>query len=363
MSGPRRSTVPLLALAGAAALAIRIAVLWTFPGNFDSKSFGLAARTAARGGDLYDGGVPYNYAPVWAQALRGLASLGEMANVDLIRMIGLTLTAADLVTAFLVYRLCRERLGRHRAALAGLIFFANPVSVLLSSYHGQFDNVSILFLLAALLLVRREKAAGAAASLSLALCVKHITWFHPLLFAVRRRPRISLALAAAPYVAFLASFLPYRESWRSIRGAVFGYRAHTTIYGVDWLVGLFPGLPRSLPTILFVAAMAAAVLLLGLADVEIARASLILMLVQLVFLPGFGRQYCVWPIALGALFPSPGYLLYTLVGAGFLMYWLPDWNGTWFSAIFWLGWEISALLADRSRKRNSETPRILLAGA
>jgi hypothetical protein len=231
MSGPRRSAVPLLALAGAAALAIRIAVLWTFPGNFDSKSFGLAARTAARGGNLYDGGVPYNYAPVWAQVLRGLAALGEMWNVDLIRMIGLTLTAVDLATVFLVYRLCRERLGRHRAALAGLIFFANPVSVLLSSGHGQFDNVAIFFLLAALLLVRREKAAGAAAaaSLSLSLLVKHVMWFHPLLFAIRRRPRISLALAAAPYVVFLGSFLPYRESWRSIRGAVFGYRAHTTI--------------------------------------------------------------------------------------------------------------------------------------
>jgi hypothetical protein len=347
-------------------LAIRIAVLWSFPGNFDSKSFGLAAETAARGGDLYDGRVPYNYSPVWAQALRGLAALGERWNVDLIRMIGLALTAVDLVTAFLVYRLCRDRFDRRRAALAGLIFFANPVSVLLSSDHGQFDNVSILFLLAALLLVRRQKAArgaAAAVSLSLSLCVKHVTWFHPLLFAVRRRPRISLALAAAPYVAFLASFLPYRESWRNIRGAVFGYRAHTTVYGMDWLAGLFPGLPRSLPTILFVLAMATAVLLLALADVEICRASLILMLVQLVFLPGFGRQYCVWPIALGALFPSPGYLLYTLVGAGFLLYWLPDWNGTWFSAIFWLGWEISALFASRSRKRNSETPRILLAGA
>ena len=361
MTGRRARPALLLALA-AAALAIRLALLWSYPGNFDSKSFGLAAEAAGRGEDLYDGHLPYNYGPLWAQVLRGLAALGALWNLDLIRMIGLTLTAADLVSAFLIYRLCRRRLPPERAALAGLLFFANPASVLISSQHGQFDNVSILFLLVALLLVGRDRTAGTATagSLALSLCVKHVTWFHPLLFAARRRPRISAALAAVPYLVFLGSFLPYRQSWRSIRGAVFGYRAHTTIYGVDWLFGLFQGVPRVLPTIVFVAAMAAAIPLL--ADVEITRASLVLMLVQLVFLPGFGRQYCVWPIALGALFPSAGYLLYTLVAAGFLLYWLPDWNGTWFAAIFWLGAEVRAL-AGRRAGRSADTSEALLAGA
>jgi len=49
----------------------------------------------------------------------------------------------------------------------------------------------------------------------------------------------------------------------------------------------------------------------GRRSVEIARASLLLFLVILVFAPGFGRQYCVWPIALGwALLAGVGGFVY-----------------------------------------------------
>jgi hypothetical protein len=73
----------------------------------------------------------------------------------------------------------------------------------------------------------------------------------------------------------------------------------------------------------------------------------------MIFLPGFARQYCVWPIALGALFPGAGYLLYTVIAAGFLLgasqefgsapSWLPGWYGPWWAAIVWLLLEVRTL--------------------
>ncbi len=67
---------------------------------------------------------------------------------------------------------------------------------------------------------------------------------------------------------------------------------------------LLPGVPDWAPVPIFFAAVAVAIVLLS--RVELASASLRLFLVILVFAPGFGRQYCVWPIALGALFAGPG---------------------------------------------------------
>ena len=91
-------------------------------------------------------------------------------------------------------------------------------------------------------------------------------------------------------------------------------------------------------------------------EAGLARGSLGPFLVMLVFLPGFGRQYCVWPVALGALFPGAGLLVFTAVSTGFLARgffpfegapaWLPGWYGPWWSALLWL------LLELRSARKN-----------
>jgi hypothetical protein len=342
-----------------AALAVRLALLFSFPGNFDSESFRIVAVIAERGGDIYTETDRYNYSPLWAEVLRLLDRARAAARLDLTRAIGLTLTAADLATAVLLYLLARRRFGPRRCALVALLFFANPVSVLLSSFHGQFDNLSILFLLAAILASREGETPGplTIASLSLSLCLKHVTWFHPLLFSWRRGRRFSLAAGTLPYALFFASFVPYWPSWRNIVDHVFLYRGHQYVYGLSALLPLFPGMASWVLTAVLLLAMLAAFVLL--APVEISRASLLLFLVQMIFLPGFARQYCAWPVALGALFPSAGYFLYTLVATGFLLDWLPDWNGIWWAAIGWLFWEVFA--ASRRRVLAADSPALLFA--
>jgi hypothetical protein len=357
-SRPGRIFLSVCAAAFFAALAIRLGLLFAYPGNYDSESFSLVAAIAARGGDIYAETDRYNYSPAWGQVLRGLDRARGAAGLDLTRAVGLLLTAADVATAALLYSLAGGRFGPRRSALVALLFFANPVSILISSFHGQFDNLSILFLLVAILVSRRGESRGplTIASLSLSLCVKHVTWFHPLLFAWRGRRRFSLAAGTLPYAVFLASFLPYWPSWRNIAEHVFRYRGLTSYYGLDELLLVFPDMPFwVLPAVLLLAMLAAVV---WLAPVEISRASLLLFLVQMIFAPGFGRQYCVWPVALGALFPGAGYFLYTVVTTGFLVRgmpgigaaapWLPGRYGPRWAAIAWLLWEVRASSRQRT---------------
>lgn len=254
---------------------------------------------------------------------------------------------ADAATAWAVYLLARRRRPAS-APLAALLFFANPVPILVSSHHLQFDGLSILFLLAAILLSDSGRDLGAAASLSVSLLVKHVTAVHPLLF--RRRGGIrGWAPAVLPYLVFAASFLPYAASWRRIVSNVFLYRGLTGNYGIEAIV-LLPGVPEWAPLAIFAAAVIIAVRLLR--TVELARASLLLFLVVLVFAPGFGRQYCVWPIALGAVFGGAGFYLYSVVAGAFLAGLLfpaaraalplPGWYGPFWAALAWLAWELRA---------------------
>lgn len=338
----------LLAAGFAAALAVRLGLLLSFPGNYDTESYDLVASIAARGGDPYAETTRYNYSPVWAHVLVGMRSLAAATGIRPMILVGLLLLAGDIATAVLIYRMARARKGRLAPALAALAFFFNPVSILISSYHLQFDSLAILLLLASIALFERAKELPAAMALSASLLVKQVTALHPLLF--RRRPGWrGLLPVALPYAAFVASFLPYAASSNRILEQVVMYRGLTAVYGFESLL-VASGAPDWVPVLLFAAVVAYAIVRLG--RVELTRACLFLYLVVLIFAPGFGRQYCVWPIALGALVSGPGFFLFSGVAGAYLvgeglrpagaMGLLPGWYGPWWAAIFWLAWEVRA---------------------
>jgi hypothetical protein len=335
----------LLAAGFLAALAIRVALLLTVRANYDTESYDIVTEIARRGGDPYAETDRYNYSPLWSRVLLGTAFAADLTGLRRTTVLGLLLLAGDAATSALIFLLARRRRSGLAAGLAALSFFGNPVSVLVSSAHLQFDGLAILFLVGAVVLSEKGRDFSAAASLSLSLLVKHVTALHPPLF--RRRPGLrGWVPVVAPYVVFLASLAPYAASWREIRDRVLLYRGLTYQYGFEALLLL--GVPEWVPIALFAAAVVAA--LVWLRRVELVRASRLLFLVILVFAPGFGRQYCVWPIALGAVGGGLGYALYSVVAGAFVLREiyrptslagvLPGWYGPWWAAIFWLLWEL-----------------------
>lgn len=339
-------------------MAVRLVLLRETPGNFDTRSYEEVAGIVERGGDLYRETDRYNYSPVWSVVLQGAARVARATGWTLAYAVGLLLLFFDSLTAAVIHGIVARRTSRERGLFAALLFFANPVSVLVSSWHVQFDGVSIFFLVLGVSFATREvpRPSATVASLSASLLVKHVTWFHPLLFGTRNKlGRPAVLATLVPYLVFGISFLPYASSWREIRADVFEYSGLRSLYGLDVAL-LFKGVPDWLPVLLLVAAVGTSVILLR--RVEVARASLLLFLVLLIFIPGISRQYFVWPIALGSLFPGPGYFLYSLVAcasfvqlssssgsdAGFG----PGWYGPWWAAIAWLLLEVRSLRAART---------------
>ncbi len=351
---------PVLLAAGfLAALALRLALLAHVSGNYDLASYEAVASIVRRGGSMYLETARYNYSPLWAWVLAGLAILAERIGTTLAWSVGVFLLLVDGATALVVRRLAG---GGRRGGVAAILFFANPVSIFVSSFHLQFDNLAILFLLLAILAAEKPPAtrAGTAAALSASLIAKHVTVFFPPLFVKRRAtPGLSVAGALVPYAAFAASFLPYARSWEGIRRHVLGYRSLSEDYGAAMLRKI-PGSPAWLPTAVFLATVAATIVVVRRLGLPLPRAALMLFIAMLLTVPGICEYYFVWPIALGALEGGAGYAVYTLVvGAFFLgspdglnlpLMHLPGWHGIWWSLVLWLAWELREQKERRERR-------------
>jgi hypothetical protein len=346
-------------------LVLRIALAAGFRGNIDTQSYLIAVAAVESGQNVYQFTDRYNYTPVWAYVLTGLWRLAS-PNVGLFLVaIGLLLTAADVVTTALVVRVSKRRLGRSEpeALRHGLLFFSNPVSVLISCCHGQFDGLSILFLLAALAAAASpgpRRSARVAAWLSASLLVKHVTIFHPLLFSRRRSDGVlSDRMVAAPYAVFALAFVPFLGAWRSIweNAVVYGGRVQGLKMpgGVSAVLYATPWIERWIWSAILLAGVAWVLWLTP--RLELTRACLVLFLALLTLSPSHAVQYWVWPAALGALFPSAAYGLFTLCAAlyhssapeSLAIDWplRPSAAGVWAAAAGWLAWEL--VLARRSR--------------
>jgi hypothetical protein len=314
-------------------------------------------EAAPAGADLYSR-APYHYSPLWAFALVGISRVASFLGVPFPKAVGALLLLGDAATAFLVFRIVRDRLARPAATAAGaaLLFFSNPVSVFTSGFHLQWDTLAILCLVAAVWFAGRDPARPGApvVFLTLSLLVKHVTFFHPLIFAFRGRGRRVSLPFLVPYSAFFLSFLPYWTARDAVFRGVFGYRSLTEDYG-SAMLGKIPGLPDRAPTVLF--GVAALVAVVALRRVEIGRACLMLVLVLLLFVPGIVQYYFVWPIALGAVYRGAGFFVYTVVVSAFFLgspdglavafEHFPGWHGVWWATLFWLMWEARRIQRSR----------------
>jgi hypothetical protein len=356
----------LLAGGFLAALVIRVLFFTALQQNWDSRWYAAVVAQLERGEDLFYGPTRYSYSPLWALFLRGLNDLALPLGVPLYRAVGIVLLLTDLCTAFVVYAIARRALKQapELAAGAALLFFLNPVSVLATGHHNQFENVSILFLLVAVSFASEQplRSLPVMAAMSLSLLVKHVTWFHPLLFVrAKRRDGVSPVAGLVPYVVFALSFLPYWSTRNQMVRNVLGYKSMSETYGTALLVELRL-VPDWAPRVLFL--LAAAVGVLAFRRLEVGRACLLLFLVLLLFLPGIAEYYLIWPIALGAVYRGAGFFVYTIVVSSFFLgspdglavafEHFPGWHGVWWATLFWLMWELRRIQGSKVRLQSRD---------
>jgi len=349
---PKHVGVALAAI-GLLGLGARLWLAASFHGNFDQDSYELVVAALRSDGDIY-GTLRYNYSPLWAHLLLALDTIAVAVGMPFHVLVRGFLSLVDAGNAYLIYRLARQEsgAGRWRPVVCFGAYALNPLAILITGYHGQFETLAAFPLLLAVAwrpAAPTQRQEGQRRQLltvwllaTLALLVKQNTAFLvvALLFTETRSVWRAGALAAASGAIFLLSLLPY---WLAqpevVNRMVLLYTGVPRPYGLTWFLDRGPAL---------------AVLMVGMGIViwlttRVARwspaACLRAVAVAFVVLtPHIAEQQLFLPLVFGTPFIGLGLGLYSVVGTGLLLgsphypQVLPPvvlWETVWLAALAW----------------------------
>lgn len=188
----------------------------------DVNTFKAWAGMAAHRGlaDFYSGAVQVDYPPGYIYILYLIGLLKNLFSFSFesksfLLMIKMPAMIADMLTAVIIYRLVSKAAPDFKGAAAVLsLFYAlNPAVILNSAVWGQVDSFFTLFILLALLLLHKEKFAGAAVVFVIAVLIKpQALIFTPVgiyAFIRRRSVKVFLLSFLAMIAAFVLLILPF----------------------------------------------------------------------------------------------------------------------------------------------------------
>ncbi|HEV8231999.1 MAG TPA: hypothetical protein VGQ75_06600 [Thermoanaerobaculia bacterium] len=157
-------------VAVAAGLAIRFALASTQGEVADTLKYHRVAVILRSGGQLYvDTAGLFPYPPVWNRVEVASLMLAEKTGVPFVVWVKLPSILADAGIALFLAALAP--IGRR--ALYASAYALNPVPILVSGAHGQFDSLPLLCCITAVyVLQRRQSATLAALALTLGIALK-----------------------------------------------------------------------------------------------------------------------------------------------------------------------------------------------
>jgi Gpi18-like mannosyltransferase len=166
---PRLRALPAPRYAGAvlliAALVARLVpnLLVGAGDNYDMASYDLVGRLVLQGEEVYRATAEanrYPYLPLLLYWLAAAVRAAEATGWDFAALVRILPILADVTLAVMIYLLLKARRGSQEAWFAGLLYSLNPVAVFVCAYHGQFDPLASLLMVAAAASLAQPAAAG-----------------------------------------------------------------------------------------------------------------------------------------------------------------------------------------------------------
>ena len=199
--------------------------------NYDFDSFAIVANITDTGSNVYASTARYNYGPLWFQILHILFQISSK-NLIVFRflLIGL-LSLVDLG----IFLILLNKFGK----IPAFFYLLNPITIIITGYHNQFDNFALLAGMVSVLLIgdnfntpiNKRKFLGLFI-LGLSLILKHILFVFPIWLAVKQKGIFQkLIVALVPILIFLCGFIPYwKDGSQGIFNNVFLYKSFNNEY-------------------------------------------------------------------------------------------------------------------------------------
>lgn len=345
-----RLSLPVVLLIATAARLVP-ALLLPVGAGYDIESFRLVTDALLGGNEVYTAVLGrHPYLPFQMFIMAAMARLSEVSGLPYVAAIKLPAVLADVALTWLIFHSLIES-GRRRstATTFALLYALNPVSVLVTAYHGQFESVTLLLMVTTWYFWRFGRRTTASA-VALGLAILNKTWpviMLPVIWLRLPDTRsrvlylflalgIPVAAVALYLVVFSADPQPMLRRALTHRG-VPGYWGPGSILAplgetVPLAETIFNGLSAVRNGLLMVG--------VGLAlwwtrRQGVLEALLTVILTMLVVTVGFGIQWLVWPIPFALLALEERWVRwYSLAGAlmlavhlyGLHLYpWLGEW--------------------------------------
>lgn len=308
--------LPILLLIAAAVRLLP--ALWLPVGaGYDIDSYRLVTDALLDGREIYTSvSGRHPYLPFQMVVLGAMAVLSRGTGLPYVVAVKLPTVAADVaLVAALWYG--TQRLGRSReaAALVALLYALNPVSVLVTAFHGQFEAITLLLIVLAWL---AWPAAGRrhASALGMGLAVANKTWpviLLPVIVMRLRgwRPRlVYTALALAVPVLFTAIYLiAFSADPAPMLRRALTHRGVPGYWGIGaplWPLGMRYGWAQAaydwLVAIRTPLLLAAVLLALWWTRRQAAHQAILTVILSLLAATvGFGIQWLLWPVPFALL--------------------------------------------------------------
>jgi Glycosyltransferase family 87 len=331
--GPRA-----VALVCALGLALRLVVSIATHGSNDIDTWQRFANLVLHNGVLrtYELDRNFNHPPLmgWYGALADTFARAHQLRFDFVFK-SLPIIAST-ATVFMV-----QRIGQLK--LVWLLLFAiNPTDVLISAYHGNTDSVCVACCVASVCCADRERPWLSGFFLGAAINVKLIPVVLIAPLALSLPPKklwrfaAALALCALPFVPVMLG------PWAAFQRNAIEYNSRTARWGVGLLIFVLDGRLQALAPVLQSVSLSVgkplifgSSVLLGLIQLRLrifthAELCAIAFGCFLVFAPGFGVQYLVYPTAfLAASVARGGFRYIYLAGACAFLIYYSYWTGSW----------------------------------
>jgi hypothetical protein len=303
--------------------------------GFDIESYQIVGRMILAHKDIYASAETMNrhpYLPLQMYWLGLAVWLADVIRIPFVQIVRLLPIASDAAVALALFLYLHRSISLKDAFLAGLLYACNPISVLVSAYHGQFDALPMLFLMLAIM------ASIPSAGLWLGLGILIKSWpvlgLPSLLFGIQGWKERSLFLAQVAVMPVIGigvyAMVFHPTTFVPMLAYVLGYNHGIGAWGYAYVAQLLsmsvPGWDGMFSLVVqngkYLTLGALGIVWLARARWQLPAAGILTILVAFfAFTHAFSIQYLVWLIPFALLNRECRWLrLYTVTGFGYMLW-------------------------------------------
>lgn len=230
-------------------LIIRLICLYLFRNvsNYDLQSYLQVGQLTLKGINIYPeiANLHHPYFPffLYLEAFAVWLGKGKITTILILKFIYILF---DLGVLYLVYLLSKKNLR------STFVYAVNPVTILITTLHGQFDIIPLFFLLLSLYLIKVKKQTLTLLVFSFAILIK--TW--PLLFIISickrlKNKKLIFLVLVFPILSIVTYSVLFKTTVLNILKTISGYQGLWGIWGPLSLIGKVPILLQKITTALF----------------------------------------------------------------------------------------------------------------